>query len=161
MIKYEELQLDEFDAVVTGELTHLAIHLEGELDNIIIDVFQVCKVQEFRKLILHREGLKFQDKIEIVRCCIPMLEKVVDPAELKKTLNEVEAFKAWRNALSHGHDVGSTSEPLKMRVEIINRAGKEKIVEITPESHQVMLDEIDVVLVRLQKFAEVINKFEE
>lgn len=161
MIKYEDLELDEFDAVVTGELMHLAIHFEGELDDIIIDTFQVCKTTEFRKLILHREGLKFQDKIEIVRCCIPMLEKIVSPLELKKTLNEIESFKAWRNALSHGRDVGSTADPLKLCVEIVNRAGKEKVVEITPESHQAMLDEMDVVLTRMKKMAEAINEFEE
>ena len=160
MIEYGKLGLEEFDAVVTGDLTHLAIQFEHYLNDIIIDVFQVCREKEFRKLILHREGLKFQDKIEILRCCIPILGEHAEKLELKKILNDVEVFKSWRNALAHGRDAGSTGEPLKLRVEVINRAGKEKVIEITPASHQVMLDEMDVLLLKLKKAAEIINEIE-
>ncbi|WP_316348915.1 hypothetical protein [Desulfuromonas acetoxidans] len=161
MIDYNKLDIEEFDAVVTGELTHLAIHFEYWLDEIIIDFFQVCKTKEFRKFVLDRDGLKFQDKIEIVRCCLPLLGEVGQTLELKSILNDIEKFKSWRNALAHGRDGGSESSPLKMSVEIINRAGKEKNIEITPQSHQKMLRDMEVLLEKIKKTSSVIEKLDE
>ena len=40
-IKYEDLDKADFDAIVTGELTHYALWHEGELNNIIEDYFKI------------------------------------------------------------------------------------------------------------------------
>ncbi len=38
-MKYDDLSHEDFDAIVTGELTHYALWLEGEIINIIADYF--------------------------------------------------------------------------------------------------------------------------
>jgi hypothetical protein len=159
MIKYEKLSKIEFDAVVTGELTHMALHLEHTIGDMIISFFQVCRGTEFRRLILDRDGLTFQHKIEIVRCCLPLMEELAAKHDLKKLLNRVEEFKAWRNALAHGHDDGSTKKPLRLVVSMVNRGGRDKVVEITKESHEKMLDEMGAVLDKLIAAEKAVQEF--
>lgn len=52
--------------------------------------------------------------------------------------------------MAHGLDVASDEDIAKLKVEIITRSGKERIVEITPESHQRMIDEVSILLEKLQ-----------
>ncbi len=132
-----------FDALVTGELTHHAIWLEGELDSIMCDYFVGIgvKAKEFTRLFLRRDGLTFQDKIEIVRGMLPLFEPEAEMLNLKFLLNRVEEFKSWRNAMAHGRNVPHNDPELKLRIEVVTRSGKEKVVEITPESHKRKIEE--------------------
>ena len=141
---YHSLSQEDFDAVVTGELTHHALWLEDVANGIICEYFigSGDKEDEFRRLILYRDGLTFQDKIEIIRGMIPLFGKSAEECNLKGILNEVEKFKSWRNALAHGLDKTNSEEPLKLIIEVVTRSGKEKRVEITPESHEIMIEEV-------------------
>jgi hypothetical protein len=55
-MKYEDLSHNDFDAIVTGELTHYALNLEGELIAIITDYFigSDKKRADFKRLFLFR-----------------------------------------------------------------------------------------------------------
>lgn len=153
-MKYEELSQEDFDAIVTGELTHYAIWFDGAIGQIIMDYFLIDKVRrpDFERLILFREGLTFQDKIEIVRAMLPLLGKVAEQVDLKRLLEDIEEFKGWRNALAHGLATDTTGHPEPIiRVEIISRSGKPKVVEITPASHRKRMDEAEKILERINK----------
>ncbi len=73
---------------------------------------------------------------------IPLFGKAAEECNLKGLLNEVEKFKSWRNALAHGLDRTNPEEPHKLIVEVVSRSGKEKQVEITPESHIKMIEDV-------------------
>jgi len=156
---YEELGQEDFDAIVTGELTHYALWLEDELNNIITGYF--CRTTEiqkdFRRLILFREGLTSQDKIEIVRGMIPLFNLTDEQkAELKSILNRIEKFKSWRNAMAHGVDVTGNKYEGVLKVEVVNRAGKERVIEISPQSHGEKIEESENVLNDIKKIREEI-----
>ncbi len=55
---YEKLSKDDFDAVVTGEMTHYALWNEKWLDGLIAVYFisDLTKQSDFRRLILDRDG---------------------------------------------------------------------------------------------------------
>lgn len=141
---YYSLSQEDFDAVVTGEMTHYALWLEDVANVIICEYFigPSDKEDDFRRLILYRDGLTFQDKIEIIRGMIPLFGEAAEKCNLKGLLKEVEEYKAWRNALAHGHDRTDPKEPHKLIVEVVSRSGKEKRVEITPESHMESLEKV-------------------
>lgn len=150
---YSQLSPEDFDALVTGELTHFAIWLEGELIGIISDHFVTKKKKsDFERLLLRRDGLTFQDKIEIVRAMSPLFASSETVSKLKSLLGKVEDFKATRNALAHGVDVtpDNLSKPA-IHVEIVNRAGRERVVIVTPDSHQKVLDEATALLEQLKE----------
>lgn len=44
---YKKLDSDSFDAIVTGELTHALIWLEGGLDDLIAEYFVVIKRRRY------------------------------------------------------------------------------------------------------------------
>jgi hypothetical protein len=150
-MQYEKLDHEDFDAIVTGELTHYALWFEGEINNIISDYFihRYDRLHVFKRLILYREGLTFQDKIEIVRGLIPNLGEIVEQLNLKSVLNRIEEFKAWRNSMAHGIDCSNSKEPNKIIVEVVNRSGKEKQIEITPASHRETLKQAENLLTEL------------
>jgi hypothetical protein len=96
----------ELDALVTGQLTHYALWLEDEVIGIISDYFAVpSKKSDFDRLLLQRDGLTFQDKIEVVRAIVPLFKKREVASKLKSILGKVEKFKQVRNAFAHGRDV--------------------------------------------------------
>ena len=139
---YATLSKEQFDAVVTGELTHQAIWLEVELDKLISDYFVKShdRRDDFQRLILRRDGLTAQDKIEIVRGMLPLFNLAPEVlANWKSLLKRIEDFKSTRNAMAHGID--ATPEPYsgKLVIELINRAGAEKKVHISIESHKDMI----------------------
>ncbi len=145
-MRYEDLDKEDFDAIVTGEFTHYAIWMEDEINRLITDYFvsDKSKSADFRRLLLYRDGLAFQDKLEIARGMIPMLGlNIQEQKQFKTILNEVEDFKSWRNAMAHGRD--ATPEEYKgiIRIEIVSRSGKEKIIEITPTSHTAKIEEAE------------------
>ena len=152
-MNYEDLSHEDFDAIVTGELTHYALWFEDEIMDIIIDYFldSSSKRSDFKRLILLRDGLTFQDKIEIVYAMLPLLGKKAELVNLKSILKQVEDFKNWRNALAHGLDVSTDHTKPEISIEIVSRSGKEKTVHITPESHERKLDEAEKLLAELQK----------
>ena len=140
-MRYEKFDKEDFDAIVTGELTHLAVWLESELIEIISDYFlQVSKRLEFQRLLLLRDGLSLQDKIEIVRALLPSFANQTAAAKLRPALVSIEEFKTMRNAFAHGRDVTPPEQkPLTLHVETVSRSGKERVVVITPESHSAVM----------------------
>ena len=145
-MRYEDLGKEDFDAIVTGELTHYAIWMEDEINRLVTGfiVSDVNKAKDFRRLILYRDGLTFQDKLEITKAMITLLalsEK--DQAQFLAILNKVEDFKSWRNAMAHGFDSTPGDYKGVLRIEIVSRSGKEKMVEITPKSHRARMDEAE------------------
>ena len=146
--KYEMLSPEDFDAIVTGELTHYAIWLEDVLIQIISDFFaQPSRKDLFKRLLLRRDGLTFQDKIDIVRAMVPEFGNPTAAGNLKQVLKKIEDFKANRNTFAHGIDV--TPRPFtgkSIYVQTVNRAGKEKTVIVSPETHVKTLDEAEKLL---------------
>lgn len=131
------------------QLTHQAIWLEGELNDIITGYF--CRTTEIQKyfgrLILFRDGLTAQDKIEIVRGMLPLFEiSDEDKRVLKSLLSRIVEFKSWRNAVVHGMDVTGGKFEDVLEIEVVNRAGRERLVKITPQSHREKLEEADTLL---------------
>ncbi len=157
---YEELDLETFDAVVTGELVHQALHCEQALIGIIADHFCREGVEtEFRRLLLYRDGLSLQDKIEIVRAMLPILRPVELASELKIALRKVEELKALRNAFAHGLDsVGAHGDDLSIVIEIVGRSGIEKEVTVTPASHCKIMQDADDLSKKLRSIAEKLTR---
>lgn len=147
-MKYEDLSHENFDAIVTGELTHYALWLEGELSDTVTGYFVASdeKKSDFKRLLLLRDGLTFQDKIEIVRAMIPLFTQNATTLKLKSLIKQVEEFKSWRNALAHGSDVSDNNEKPELKVEVVTRSGKEKVVHITPKSHESKMAEAEKLL---------------
>jgi hypothetical protein len=156
---YSKLNKEDFDAIVTGEVTHYALWLEEELNGIIADYFvsNDLRRDEFKRFLLYRDGLTFQDKIEIVGGMIPLFGSAAEKVGLKSTLREIEEFKSWRNALAHGLDITDDKGSAYIRVEVITRSGKEKVIEITPESHEEMMRKTEKLLLRIQKARKKLN----
>jgi hypothetical protein len=149
---YSKFSKEDFDAMVTGELTHFALWFETVIVGIItVFLAQPNRREQFIRVLMRREGLTFQDKIEIARALLLDFDSDV-AVKLKPLLNRVEAFKATRNALAHGHDVSpeGVSGPT-MWVGIVTRSGHEKRIEITPESHAQLMNGLDVLLSELQE----------
>ena len=151
-MKYEELNHEDFDAIVTGELTHFALWLEDAINGIICEYFIGANPREdsFRRLILYRDGLTFQDKLEIAHGIIPLLGDVADQCGFKSILKRIEGFKSWRNVLAHGLDVSDPNDPNTIVVEVVSRSGKEKRIEITPDSHREMIMQTEALLKDIQ-----------
>jgi hypothetical protein len=145
---YAKLDAESFDAIVTGELVHQALHVEQVLVSIICDHFCREGVEnDFRRLLLYRDGLSFQDKIEIVRALLPTLRPTDLASQLKTALQQAEELKSLRNAFAHGLDVvGIPGDDLEIKIEIVGRSGKEKRISVTPTSHcQTMLQAEELV----------------
>jgi hypothetical protein len=152
VMDHKKLSQEDFDAIVTGELTHYAAWLEDELIDIISDYFQqLDRRADFQRLLLRRDGLTFQDKIEIVRALLPLFANRLAAERLKVALPEIETFKATRNAFAHGRDVTPPdSKSLTLHVEVVSRAGKEKVIVVTPESHEAFLTAAERLLKEVQ-----------
>jgi len=158
--RYKKLAPEDFDAIVTGELAHYAIWLEDGLVTIISEFFAVpSRKKDFIRLLLHREALTFQDKIEIVGTMVPLYANPVAAMELKVVLKKIEAFKSQRNAFAHGRDVTpESSKGASIHVELVGRTGKGKVIEVTPESHVKTLGEMDQLLEILTSISKRLNQ---
>lgn len=156
---YRALTREDFDAMVTGELTHYAIWLENVLINIISDFFAInARRNDFERLLLRRDGLTFQDKLEITRAMLPLFANRDVAERLKAILGKIEEFKSTRNAFAHGMDVTpvETASP-SVHVEIVTRSGKEKVVEVTPESHTAVMAYAETLLEEIQAVREALR----
>ncbi len=151
-MEYKNPCEEDFDAIVTGELTHYALWLEEELNNIISNYFIAidAKRTEFKKFFLYREGLTFQHKIEILRGMLPLFGEVAEKVDLRFLLKQIEDFKSWRNALANGLDISPDDAVPHIKVEVVTRSGKEKVVDITPETHEAKMKETQELLVKIQ-----------
>ncbi|MBU2768015.1 hypothetical protein HAP94_17995 [Acidithiobacillus ferrivorans] len=150
-MNYRNLSKEDFDAIVTGELTHYSIWMENVLIDLISTQFsQPARRVDFERLLLRRDGLTFQDKIEIVRAMLPQFSNKLAAQKLKPLLTKIEEFKAYRNAFAHGTDVTpSNNQDGGIYIEIIARSGKEKLVLVTPESHEITMSEAEALLKEL------------
>jgi len=154
---YKNLAKEDFDAIVTGELTHYAIWLEDELVQILADHFSNSSARDdFVRLILRRDGLTFQNKIEITRATIPLFRNPVAAGKLKGLLNRIERFKGFRNAFAHGLDQTPDGVDGEIHVGLVNRAGKETIQKVTPESHSALMDSTEQLLSELRSVRDVL-----
>ncbi|MBI5120288.1 MAG: hypothetical protein HZA67_04740 [Rhodospirillales bacterium] len=156
-MKYEDMDRETFDAVVTGELTHYCLWIEAEIEETICDFFEVPESRNdvFSRYIMKRDGLSFQDKIEILRGLVS--EQFPDSlfrVESLKTLQKAEEYKGTRNTMAHGQDFGG--DGLEIIIGVINRAGKEKRHGITPKSHRVMMKEGEDILQQIVQMHAVI-----
>jgi hypothetical protein len=156
-VNYKSLSREDFDAIVTGELTHYAIWLEDQIVTILADHFAVDAVRsDFVRLFLRRDGLTFQDKIEIARAAVPCFKDQGTARKLPALLTRVETFKSFRNAFAHGTDSTPDNAGGEIHVEIVNRAGKAKIVVVTPDSHEAMLESADQLLSQLKEVGDAL-----
>lgn len=125
---YRRLSREDFDAVVTGELTHYAIWLEDEIVQILADHYSNdVSRSDFVRLILRRDGLTFQHKIEIARATLPLFRDQSAARTLKGLLSKIEAFKGFRNAFAHGLDETPDGVDGEIHIGLANRAGNETI----------------------------------
>jgi len=158
--KYEGLSHEDFDAIVTGELAHYTIWFDEALVKIISDFLgQPSREDLFKRLLLRREGLTVQDKIEIVSAMIPEFSDSTVAGELKQTLRKIEKFKTDRNAFAHGLDV--TPKPLAanaIHIQTVTRAGKEKTIVITPETHVKTIDDAEKLLEAVTSISKKLEK---
>ena len=78
---YATLERDEFDAVVTGELTHYALWLEGGLDSLLCDYFlgETPRRADFLRLLLQREGCPSKTSSGLYERCYPCLGNMQSP----------------------------------------------------------------------------------
>ncbi len=150
-MNYRNLSKEDFDAIVTGELTHYSIWMENVLiDLISTQLSQPARRVDFERLLLRRDGLTFQDKIEIVRAMLAQFSNKLAAQKLKPLLTKIEEFKAYRNAFAHGTDVTPSNNPDGgIYIEIVARSGKEKVVLVTPESHETTMSEAEALLKEL------------
>lgn len=157
--RYRKFAKEDFDAIITGELTHYALWMEGELEELISKFFcKDGKGADFRRILLRRDGLNFQDKIEIVRAILPLTDNPDAAKQLSATLKRIEAFKANRNAVAHGLDVTENYAPdTGLEIEIVGRSGKSRVITITPESHDEMMAVADELLKELRKLKEQVS----
>lgn len=155
-MNYTELSKEDFDAVVTGELTHYAIWHESALEGFITNFF--CFPQRstlFTQLLMRRDGFTSQNKIEVIRSIIDILQ--IDDTKKKSwyaTLKRIEDFKSFRNAFAHGLDITPFPYVGNLSIEIISRSGKEKKIEITQESYLILLQEGEETLKSIQNLCE-------
>jgi hypothetical protein len=91
---------------------------------------------------------------------IPLFPNNSTSIKLKSLLKKVEDFKSWRNALSHGTDVSDNEKKRELKIEVMTRAGKEKVIHITPESHEAKISEADKLLSDLNAVRKSLNKTE-
>jgi len=157
-MRYEELDKEDFDAIVTGEVTHYALWMEDEINRLITDYFvsDETKSNDFYRLLLYRDGLTFQDKLEITRGMTPLLGLDDKDQKLLRTiLNEVEAFKLWRNSIAHGLDMTPGDYKGVILIQTVSRSGKEKTIEITPESHRAKMDEAEKLYLSLKNIVSI------
>jgi hypothetical protein len=155
VIRYEKLTPDEFDAVVTGELTHSAIWFEDRFNEFLISYLGILKSRSeiFTLLFLYREGLRFQDKIEISEAIIRHHNayltrpgpKQIDVSRALRLFGEIKKLKTVRNALAHGLAVQKSDKSATpmLHVQTIGRSGKKNETEITPSSHKDQLQQLD------------------
>jgi hypothetical protein len=151
-MNYADLEKEDFDAILTGEITHYALWFEEEINDILSDHFKPTKgrLRHFKTFVLQREGLTFQDKLEIVRGLLPFFPNRSAARALKPLLNEVEDFKAWRNALAHGQDVTENNTGREIEIATVSRSGRQRVYKITPASHAKKLGEAEKLLKKLQ-----------
>lgn len=152
-LDHSKLNKHDFDAIVTGELTHHSIWLEDAVAKFISDFFVLPELREvFNQLVLQRDGMSFQMKIEIVESLIPFFEDENAAKELRAALRDVRDFKTTRNAFAHGRDVtpSDLSSPA-LHIQTFGRTGKERISIVTPESHKKLTDDASKLLDRIEK----------
>jgi hypothetical protein len=146
----------DFDEIVTGRLTHLTIWLEEELIGLITDYLLGgvgTRKDSFKRLIMYRDGLTMQDKLEIYRAIVSELNlSDLQKAEITRTLNEVIEFKSYRNALAHGRENSRRDDRLEVVIEIVTRSGKFKEVTLTEDGFEKLVDTGDRLLEELRKF---------
>jgi len=153
-VDYRSLSKEEFDAVVTGELTHYALWIERALEALIIRFFGFSGTtsEVFSRLILRRESFTFSSKIDLIRSLALESSLAQDRIQLLQSLiRQVENFKNLRNSLAHGLDVSDQEDTLNLKIETVSRQGKSKILQVSPESHQKVVDEAQSILDELAK----------
>jgi len=145
-INYSTLSPQDFDAIVTGELIHLTLHLELEMNAFLIDYFLKgsSRKDEFRIHFFYRECLTLQEKIDIIKAVLTRNSSTIDKTESNQIIKIVEELKSLRNTLAHGFsDPLKDDKDLKIQIELYSRSGKRKTIEISPQNHTQLMNDFD------------------
>lgn len=106
-MKYVDLDRVDFDAIVSGELTHYALWFEEQLEFFILAYFidDSRVVDDFSSTFIHAREFTMSRKIEFVRKLLRS-RKFPRSDEFLSAISEVERIVALRNAMAHGRGVG-------------------------------------------------------
>jgi hypothetical protein len=154
-VDYTKLSIGELDAIVTGELVHISLILELEINKFISEYFTYrgSRKEDFRAIILHRSCLTFQDKIDIVKAVLNKFYPKINKSEATKLLGKVEEFKSLRNAFSHGYaSLTKPNEQVEVSIEMYTYSGKAKTIKITPENYKARYKEYYALFLELFKW---------
>jgi hypothetical protein len=147
---YRDLDRAEFDAIVTGELTHYALWFEEQLDFLITVYFinDPRVIDRFSLIFLRSREFSTSRKMTLINS---LLKGWADnrSKEFLSVITEVEQIIAIRNAMAHGRDVGGTG--LDLLVAIQSHGGKTKNISITPDTHEEMLEVAERCLNKLKE----------
>jgi hypothetical protein len=150
---YTNLSKNDFDAIVTGELTHFCLWMEEEINAFILDYFLKgsSRKEHFKEVFFERECLTFQDKIDLIKATLNLYGTPEQRSTGKKMMKQVEDFKRVRNAFAHGKEHHNSKE-LKIQIVLLNRSGNKQTHEVTPESHSKFIDSAYSFLEELRKW---------
>jgi hypothetical protein len=155
---YEKLDRADFDAIVTGELAHFAIWFDKLLEDIVCQYFLGFfspRQDDFTNLILRRDGITFNTKIDIVAKIIDKDEYLIQHRDdLKDIFKTMDSLKRLRNAMAHGVDMGG--EELELNIELTSSAGKKSLFKITPKTH---IQNIELFQRQLDRAESIIKKY--
>lgn len=160
-MNYAELSKEDFDAIVTGELTHYAIWHESELEDFISQYFSNSKKKrtQFKQIFLRRDMLKTQDKIEVTKAILALMDLTpIEIAKWKSLLKRVDDFKTYRNTMAHGLDVTDDNYSGEIVIEVITRSNNIRHLKITPDSFKKILQEAESLLTDLKTAVNLAKK---
>jgi hypothetical protein len=149
-MKYTELDRVWFDAIVTGELTHYALWFEEQLEFLVMAFFlnDHRVIELFSMTFLRSRDFTMAKKTEFVKTVLKGWDDSRS-GEFLSAIKDMEEIIAIRNAMAHGRDVGGTG--LSLSIEIVSHGGKAKTIEITPESHEQIMDTAERCLDKLKE----------
>ncbi len=147
-IDYSKLSKHDFDVIITGQLIHYCLHLESEINNFLKDYFlhrsSEKRKSEFDEVVLFRDCISLHNKIDILKLLTKGYPLKVKKKESEILFSKIDEMKSLRNALTHGFaPFDDESEELKVVIEITNKAGKQKRIEITTENHEKIMNDFE------------------
>lgn len=156
---YRKLDIEDFDAFVTGHYTHYAIWFDQTFTNFILRYFIPKKgphQEMFSDFFLTSTSFGTEKKIQLVRKIVKQTQTAKRQKDFDSLLQKLEIFRKDRNKLAHGllDDNNSSTDPLKISVYI---SQKDANLEITPEIFESQLDNCEKYLLELKSFLGEIN----
>jgi hypothetical protein len=150
-MKYQKLEREEFDAIVTGEMTHYALWFEDQLEALITLYFvdDPNVIELFEATFIRSRHFSLSQKLEFTKKLLRQWSDSKRSSEFKAVIEEVETLIAIRNTMAHGRDIGGTG--LELLIEIQSYGGKTKEISITPETHEAAMATAERCLTKLKE----------